>query len=89
MLKPTKNIEEYKKYGFKKCKGSYGKNGCYYLCVAKSRKMIFLSPALIDVLDWSYADPRIHKRPNCRYSDNRNALDIIVSLATSGLIEVV
>lgn len=33
-LKPTKNVKEYEKYGFKKCKGSYGKNGCYYLCVA-------------------------------------------------------
>ena len=89
MLKPTKNIEEYKKYGFKKCKGSYGKNGCYYLCVSSGCKMIFLSQAMIDILDWSDNDPRIHKNPNCRYSDNRSALDIIVSLAISGLIEVV
>lgn len=26
MIKPTKPIETYKDYGFKKCKGEYGKN---------------------------------------------------------------
>lgn len=33
MIKPTKPIETYKQYGFKKCKGEYGKSHCYYLCV--------------------------------------------------------
>ena len=85
-LKPTKDVKEYEKYGFKKCKGSYGKNGCYYLCVAKGCKMIFLSKAIIDIIDWSDSDPRIHKRPNCRYSDTRTALDIVTGLAINGLI---
>lgn len=85
-LKPTKGVKEYEKYGFKKCKGSYGKNGCYYLCVAKGCKMIFLSKEMIDVIDWSDSDPRIHKRPNCRYSDTRTALDIVTSLVINGMI---
>ena len=85
-LKPTKDIKEYEKYGFKKCKGSYGRNGCYYLCVAKGCKMIFLSKEMIDIIDWSDSDPRIHKRPNCRYSDTRTALDIVIGLAINGMI---
>ena len=47
MINPTKPIEEYKKYGFKKCKGEYGKNHCYYLCVKDGNQMIFLSPLRI------------------------------------------
>ena len=48
--------------------------------------MIFLSKAMIDIIDWSDSDPRIHKRPNCRYSDTRTALDIVTSLAINGMI---
>ena len=48
--------------------------------------MIFLSKEMIDIIDWSDSDPRIHKRPNCRYSDTRTALDIVTSLAINGMI---
>lgn len=48
--------------------------------------MIFLSQAMIDNIDWSDSDPRIHKRPNCRYSDTRTTLDIVTGLAINGLI---
>lgn len=88
MLKPTKSIETYKEYGFKKCKGEYGKNNCYYLCVSKGCKMIFLSPVMIDILPWKDFDPRIHKKPNCRYNDCRTALDIVCELAIYGLVMV-
>ena len=48
--------------------------------------MIFLSKEKIDIIDWSDSDPRIHKRPNCRYRDTRTALDIVTSLAINGMI---
>lgn len=86
MIKPTKPIETYKDYGFKKCKGEYGENGCYYLCVARGCKMIFLSQACLIILDWEDDDPRIHVRPNCKYKDPRTALEIVVELAINGLI---
>lgn len=35
MLIPKVEAKEFEKFGFKKCKGEYGKNGCYYLCVQK------------------------------------------------------
>lgn len=35
MLIPAVKAKEFEKFGFKKCRGEYGKNGCYYLCVAK------------------------------------------------------
>lgn len=88
MIKPTKPVETYKDYGFKKCKGEYGKNGCYYLCVARGCKMIFLSKECVSILDWEDKDPRIHTKPNCRYSDQRTALDIVVELAIYGLVSV-
>lgn len=28
MLRPTKPPKKFEKYGFKKCKGDYGQNGC-------------------------------------------------------------
>lgn len=86
MIKPTKPIETYKDYGFKKCKGEYGKNGCYYLCVSRGYKMIFLSEEYVSILDWDNNDPRIHSKPNCRYSDQRTALEIVVELAMCGLL---
>ena len=88
MIKPTKPVETYKDYGFKKCKGEYGKNGCYYLCVSRGCKMIFLSKECVSILDWEDRDPRIHTKPNCRYSDQRTALDIVVELAIYGLVSV-
>lgn len=88
MIKPTKPIETYKDYGFKKCKGEYGKNGCYYLCVARGCKMIFLSKECVSILDWEDNDPRIHARPNCKYRDQRTALEIVVELAIHGLVSV-
>lgn len=88
MLKPTKPIEVYEKYGFKKCKGEYRKNNCYYLCVSKGCEMIFLSPVMIDILPWKDCDPRIHEKPNCKHKDIRTALDIVCELVINGLIKV-
>lgn len=45
MLKPKQGIDmsEFERYGFKKCKGEYGRSGCYYLCVARGCQMLFVS----------------------------------------------
>lgn len=88
MLKPTQPLEDYEKYGFRKCKGLYGKNSCYYLCVSRGCQMIFLSPSIINIQPWLDNDPRIHTRPNCRYRDSRTALDIICQMGIEGLIKV-
>lgn len=77
---PTTKAKEFEKFGFKKCKGEYGKQGCYYLCVARGVKMLFVSDVYFGVNDWDNNDPRIHKKANCRYRDNRTYLDIIYEL---------
>ena len=84
MLIPIVDIKEFEKAGFKKCKKPYDR--CYYLCVAKGIQMIFLSPVMIDIIKWKEDDPRIHKRPNCRYSDGRTALEIVVEMAKINMI---
>lgn len=89
MLKPKVHVKEFENFGFKKCKGTYGANGCYYLCIARGIKMMFVSPEIIDVFDWDDKDERIHKDPNCRYKDNRTYLDVLYELITAGLIEEV
>lgn len=86
MLKPKVNVKAFEKYGFKKCKGHYGQNKCYYLCVSRGIKMIFISPLMLDVIDWKEDDPRIHKHANCRYRDQRTALDIIYELIKADLL---
>lgn len=86
MLIPTVEAEEFEKFGFKKCKGEYGKNGCYYLCVSRGSKMLFVSNKYFDILDWQDNDPRIHKNPNCRYRDQRTYIDILYGLIKAGVL---
>lgn len=87
MLIPKVEAKDFERFGFKKCKGEYGKNGCYYLCVAKGVKMLFVSNVCFDVNDWRDNDPRIHKNANCRYSDNRTYLDIIYELIKADMLK--
>lgn len=90
MLKPCVPIEEFKQYGFKFCKGRTAKElGCYYLCVARGKQMIFVSKVCYMINDWDDNDPRIHSRPNCRYKDRRTAMDITYQLIKDGLLECV
>lgn len=86
MLKPKVNIREFEKFGFKKCKGEAGKHNCYYLCVARGMKFMFVSNALFDVYEWKIDDPRIHKNPNCKYRDTRTCLDIIYELVKADML---
>lgn len=60
---------------------------CYYLCVARGCKMLFVSDVCFAVNDWDKNDPRIHKDANCRYRDNRTALDIIYELIKADMLK--
>lgn len=86
MLIPKVKSEEFEKFGFKKCRGEYGKNGCYYLCVARGAKMLFVSDVYFDVNEWNDNDQRIHKYANCRYRDHRSYLDIIYELIKANML---
>lgn len=86
MLVPNVEAKEFEKFGFKKCKGDAGKCGCYYLCVSRGTKMLFVSNAIFDVNDWKCNDPRIHKDANCRYRDRRTYLDIIYELIKADML---
>lgn len=87
MLKPKVEMSEFEKFGFKRCKGEYGKAGLYYLCVAKGCKTFFVSKATFLVCDWDKFDPRIHKNPNCRYSDSRDMWDMLHEMIQNDWLE--
>ncbi len=87
MLKPTVKASEFKKYGFKRCKGTLKESECYYLCVARGKKMLFVSNVCFCVNDWEENDPRIHKKANCRYKDARTALDIVYELIKADMLK--
>lgn len=87
MLVPTVDVKQFEKYGFRRCKGSYGKAGCYYLCIARGIKMLFVSKLMFAINPWNEGDPRIHKHPNCRYTDKRDAYDIMYLLIKDGLLK--
>lgn len=86
MLKPKVNVEEFKKFGFKKCK-SCSLLPIYYLCIARDSKVIFVSPTMINIQKWERDDPRIHDRPNCKYRDTRTTLDILYQLIKADMLK--
>lgn len=86
MLKPKVNVEKFEKFGFKKCEGEYGKNDCYYLCVARDGQLLFVSKMVFLIEDWRDGDPRIHTKPNCRYQDRRDSLDILYELIKADML---
>lgn len=59
---------------------------CYYLCVARGQKMLFVSDVCFAVNDWTGNDPRIHKQANCRYRDKRDWLDIVYLLIKNNML---
>lgn len=87
MLRPKIPVNEFEKYGFKKCKKPYDE--CYYLCVNRGLKMIFASRECFEINDWEENDPRIHKRANCRYRDKRTAIDILYEIIKDDALESV
>lgn len=87
MLKPKVKASEFKKFGFKRCKGIPKESECYYLCIARGCKMLFVSDSYFGVNDWDKNDPRIHKDANCRYRDMRTALDIVYELIKADMLK--
>lgn len=87
MLVPKVKAKEFEKFGFKRCKGIPKELECYYLCIAKGCKMLFVSDSYFDMMNWSEDDLRIHKNANCRYRDNRTALDIIYELIKADMLK--
>lgn len=87
MLIPNVDVEEFERFGFKPCKGIPRKFQCYYLCVARDNKFMFVSPKCFMIGNWRKDDSRIHSNPNCRYRDNRTAIDILYDLIKAGMIK--
>lgn len=87
MLIPNVDMKEFEKFGFKPCRGLPKGLQCYYLCVARGCKFIFVSPKCFMVEEWRKDDLRIHDRPNCRYRDHRTAIDILYDLIKAGILK--
>lgn len=87
MLKPKVKASEFTKYGFKRCRGIPKQSECYYLCVARGKKMLFVSDVCFAVNDWVENDSRIHKQANCKYRDRRDAMDIIYELIKADMLK--
>ena len=87
MLKPKVKAREFERFGFKRCKGIPKESECYYLCIARGCKMLFVSDSYFGVNDWDKNDPRIHKDANCRYRDMRTALDIVYELIKADMLK--
>lgn len=61
-------------------------NAITFVSQGESR-CFFVSNKCFDVNDWNDDDPRIHKKPNCRYRDKRTYLDIIYELIKAGMLK--
>ena len=86
MLIPNKPMKDFEAFGFRRCKGEYGKGG-YYLCVSRGVEMIFVSEFGYWINPWKDDDPRIHAKPNCRYRDRRTSLDITYELIKADMLK--
>ena len=87
MLIPNVDVKEFERFGFKPCRGISKNLQCYYLCVARGCKFIFVSPKCIMIENWWKHDSRIHARPNCKHRDPRTAIDILYDLIKAGMIK--
>ena len=84
---PKGCAKDFEKFGFKRCKGIPKDAECYYLCVARGCKMLFVSDVCFNVNDWEHNDPLVHKRPNCKYRDKRTYLDIVYELIKADMLK--
>ena len=48
---------------------------------------MFVSPKCFMIEDWRENDSRIHAKPNCRFRDNRTAIDILYDLIKAGMLK--
>lgn len=86
-LVPKVDIEEFEKFGFKRCKGIPRDFQCYYLCVARGCEFMFVSPKCFMIEDWRKDDSRIHTKPNCRFRSDRTAIDILYDLIKADMLK--
>ena len=84
-IKDNVDLKELQKYGLKKQPKPYSG---YYLCVSRGVQILFVTGARIIMVEkWRDYDPRIHKRPNCKYRSNKTILDVLYILIKEGLVE--
>lgn len=57
----------------------------YYLCIAKGVLVIYIGEGIF-VQHWEDDDPRIHKRPNCRYRSDDTVTDILFDMIQDGFV---
>ena len=88
-LKPVVKASEFVRFGFKPCRGLPKSAESYYLCVKNGHRVMFVDSKHFTETEWPIKDARIHKNPNCRYSDKRTATEIECELVVNGLLEEV
>ena len=87
MLIPSVDVKEFERFGFKPCRGIPRDLQCYYLCVARGKGFMFVSPKCFMIEDWRKDDSRIHANPNCKFRDNRTAIDILYDMIKAGMLK--
>ena len=88
-LKPVVKASEFMRFGFKPCRGLPKSAESYYLCVKNGHRVMFVDSKHFTESEWPIKDARIHKNPNCKFSDKRTATEIECELVVSGLLEEV
>ena len=80
---------EFMRFGFKPCRGLPKSAESYYLCVKNGHRVMFVDSKHFTESEWPIKDARIHKNPNCKFSDKRTATEIECELVVNGLLEEV
>lgn len=88
-LKPAVKASEFVRFGFKPCRGLPKSAESYYLCVKNGHRVMFVDSKHFTESEWQIKDARIHKNPNCKFSDKRTATEIECELVVNGLLEEV
>lgn len=88
-LKPVVKASEFVRFGFKPCRGLPKSAESYYLCVKNGHRVMFVDSKHFTESEWPIKDARIHKNPNCKFSDKRTATEIECELVVNGLLEEV
>ena len=88
-LKPVVKASEFVRFGFKPCRGLPKSAESYYLCVKNGHRVMFVDSKHFTETEWPIKDARIHKNPNCKFSDKRTATEIECELVVNGLLEEV
>ena len=88
-LRPKVKASEFARFGFKPCRGLPKSAESYYLCVKNGHRVMFVDSKHFTETEWPIKDARIHKNPNCKFSDKRTAPEIECELVVNGLLEEV